>query len=1205
MYIKQVIIQGFRSYRDQTIIDPFSPRHNVVVGRNGSGKSNFFLAIQFVLSDEFSHMGQEERQQLLHEGTGPRVVSAYVEIIFDNADNRIPIEKEEVSLRRVIGSKKDQYFLDKKNVTKADVMNLLESAGFSRSNPYYIVKQGRIMQLAVAKDHERLKLLREVAGTRVYDEKKEQSKSILKESEGNRDKISEMLSYIEGRLETLETEKEELKEYQKLDKDRRCLEYTIHDKELKETKDKLEDLDRNRQGNTDRGRELHDLVRQATDKIEEINKKIKELSDQKNMTEVDKQQVMDEKGDLIKTKTKLELDIRDLEEGVNEDINTRKKNSRDLKKLEELIRNKEAELEEILPEYSEKKATEEDCQSRMNSKEQRREDLYAKQGRGSEFRTKEDRDQWIKKELSSLSKTIKTKQQKVARITDEVKKARDRLQQIEEENRERSDNLEERKSQMEDANAHFRILRTKRDEHNNRRKELWREENAMEQSLQTTKEELGRSERNYRSTMSKAVANGIDSVLKVIAEKNIDGVYGPLIDNFTCEDKFFTAIEVTAGNKLFNIIVDNDKIGAQVLSIMNKQKLPGEVTFMPLNRLKFKDIDYPQSADVIPMISKVKFHPMFKPAMQLAFGKTLICRNMETASQFSKSADLDCVTMEGDQHSRRGALTGGFYDSQKSRLDLQRKLGEAKKKLEEQDQQLKLLKEKITAEEAEVTSIVNELQKVETKQDQLRKTYERQKEDVRHLTSEKEGLERSLQNKENVLHSLQADLSRYEKQAQSLNEELGSELLSQLDLEDQQEVERLNDEILHLQDQIKTAFSRRTELEAQKEALENMLHTNLYKKQEELKASMEEVNSAERQWHLDSKNEELDRCNKTLERTSTRAQDLDSNLDIIKKELQQQQKSLEHWKIEEKEKSDAIQEDSKLMEKAANKRSLLIKKKEECMKKIRDLGSLPAEAFEKYRKVNVKQLWKKLDKCNADLKKYSHVNKKAMDQFVSFSEEKEKFIKRKEELDKAHEAIEDLMEVLEQRKHEAILFTFKQVSHHFSEIFKQLVPSGKATLIMKTDAADSQEDEESVASSQRSSSSQRSMKPIDEFTGISIKISFTGKSAETLEMNQLSGGQKTLVALTLIFAIQKCDPAPFYLFDEIDQALDPQYRSAVAVMIHKLAAKAQFITTTFRPELLESADKFYGVQFKNKVSHILSITKEQAKDFVEDDTTEK
>ena len=131
MYIKQVIIQGFKSYREQTVIEPFDPGHNVVVGRNGSGKSNFFYAIQFVLSDEYSHLRPEQRQALLHEGTGPRVISAYVEIIFDNSDGRLPIDKDEVFLRRVIGSKKDNYFLNKKMVPRSEVMNLLESAGFS------------------------------------------------------------------------------------------------------------------------------------------------------------------------------------------------------------------------------------------------------------------------------------------------------------------------------------------------------------------------------------------------------------------------------------------------------------------------------------------------------------------------------------------------------------------------------------------------------------------------------------------------------------------------------------------------------------------------------------------------------------------------------------------------------------------------------------------------------------------------------------------------------------------------------------------------------------------------------------------------------------------------------------------------------------------------------------------------------------------
>lgn len=154
----------------------------------------------------------------------------------------LQIEKDEVYLRRVIGAKKDQYFLNKKVVPRSEVMNLLESAGFSNSNPYYIVKQGKINQMATAPDAHRLKLLREVAGTRVYDERREESMAILKETEGKIEKIEEFLKTIEDRLSTLEEEKEELKQYQHHDKIRRALEYIIHEVELNENKKKLADV---------------------------------------------------------------------------------------------------------------------------------------------------------------------------------------------------------------------------------------------------------------------------------------------------------------------------------------------------------------------------------------------------------------------------------------------------------------------------------------------------------------------------------------------------------------------------------------------------------------------------------------------------------------------------------------------------------------------------------------------------------------------------------------------------------------------------------------------------------------------------------------------------------------------------------------------------------------------------------------------------
>lgn len=195
-------------------------------------------------------------------------MSAYVEIIFDNSDNRIPFDKTEVSLRRIIGNKKDQYFLDKKMVTKTDVMNLLESAGFSRSNPYYIVKQGKITQLATAPDHQRLKLLREVAGTRVYDERKEESKQIFKESEAKMDQINELLSSIDERLRTLESETKELKEYQKCDRDRRSLEFTIFDRELKDIKRKLDEIKERREQSSVNTLDMRKAAKKCADEIE-------------------------------------------------------------------------------------------------------------------------------------------------------------------------------------------------------------------------------------------------------------------------------------------------------------------------------------------------------------------------------------------------------------------------------------------------------------------------------------------------------------------------------------------------------------------------------------------------------------------------------------------------------------------------------------------------------------------------------------------------------------------------------------------------------------------------------------------------------------------------------------------------------------------------------------------------------------------------
>eukprot|EP00842_Homolaphlyctis_polyrhiza_P003526 jgi/Hompol1/4174/HPOL_003549-RA len=271
------------------------------------------------------------------------------------------------------------------------------------------------------------------------------------------------------------------------------------------------------------------------------------------------------------------------------------------------------------------------------------------------------------------------------------------------------------------------------------------------------------------------------------------------------------------------------------------------------------------------------------------------------------------------------------------------------------------------------------------------------------------------------------------------------------------------------------------------------------------------------------------------------------------------------------------------MDKFMTRRTILQKKKDDALRKIRDLGVLPEEAFEKYVYADENQLVEQLHGVNETLKQFSHVNKKAYEQYSNFAQQKEQLMQRQSELDASDQAINDLIGVLDRRKDEAIQRTFEQVANHFSQVWEQIVPSGRGELVMLRRTDTVEYCKQMIAHGKRGTTQDLSLDPdrreairnsaIEQFTGVAIKVSFNSKTDEGLRMSQLSGGQKSLVALTLIFAIQRSDPAPFYLFDEIDAALDAQYRKAIAEMIHKLSENAQFITTTFRAELLEHANK--------------------------------
>ncbi|KAG9296995.1 hypothetical protein G9A89_008581 [Geosiphon pyriformis] len=454
---------------------------------------------------------------------------------------------------------------------------------------------------------------------------------------------------------------------------------------------------------------------------------------------------------------------------------------------------------------------------------------------------------------------------------------------------------------------------------------------------------------------------------------------------------------------------------------------------------------------------------------------------------------------------------------------------------------------------------------------------------------EEASLKESKANKEKSLHNLQMSIRKLLSQHQAHQEELKTELSSNLTSEEEQILEQLNFSVEQLRKQLADVSTLRSQLETQKNIIENELNANLRRRREELKDQIESLTTKE-DIEVHNVKEELER---TINNMSERSLKIGEELKHYSQELREKNTELESIKNAQREREERMRRYEKEMEKRLSDRTILVKKKEEATKKLRELGTLPDEAFAKHKNTASEKLLKQLHKVRESLKQYSHVNKKAFEQYNNFTKQRDTLTKRKEELDQSKRAISDLIDVLDQRKDEAIERTFKQVAKYFSEVFEKLVPAGRGQLIMQRRLDKDQSDDDDVEREGNEAGS------VDNYTGVAIKVSFNSKTDEGLRMQQLSGGQKSLVALTLIFAIQQCDPAPFYLFDEIDAALDAQYRTAVASMIHELCENGQFITTTFRPEMLANANKFYGVTFSNKVSRVNCITKEDALNFVE------
>nr|KJB55539.1 hypothetical protein B456_009G081300 [Gossypium raimondii] len=1195
MFIKQIIIEGFKSYREQIATEPFSPKVNCVVGANGSGKTNFFHAIRFVLSDLFQNLRSEDRHALLHEGAGHQVLSAFVEIVFDNSDNRIPqVDKEEVRLRRTIGLKKDEYFLDGKHITKTEVMNLLESAGFSRSNPYYVVQQGKIASLTLMKDSERLDLLKEIGGTRVYEERRRESLKIMQETGNKRKQIIQVVQYLDERLKELDEEKEELRKYQQLDKQRKSLEYTIYDKELQDARRKLEEVEEARTKVSEKSSEMYNAVLDSHERFKDLDKKSKDLMKELQGLNKDKEALETKQAEAIKKQTALELDVKDLEERMSGNMQAKEDAVKQLRMLQKEIQESTEELNRIKPLYDNQLKKEENITKGIMEREKQLSILYQKQGRATQFSSKAARDKWLQKEIDDLEQVLYSNSSQEQKLQEEIFGLNEELERLDESIVRRKTEIKELESSI--AKSRFNSQKTERDKLQDERKSLWEKESKLSAEIDKLKAEVEKAEKSLDHATPGDVRRGLNSIRKICREYNIGGVFGPIIELLNCDEKFFTAVEVTAGNSLFHVVVEKDEISTQIIRHLNSLK-GGRVTFIPLNRVKAPHVTYPQSSDVIPLLKKLNFSSKYAPAFAQVFGRTVICRDIDVATRVARTDGLDCITLEGDQVSKKGGMTGGFYDYRRSKLKFMNIITQNTMSINKKEEELKGIGLELQKLEQKITAFVTEQQQLDAKRVLDKSVLEQHKQDIANANKQKQYTSKALENKRKSLADVQMQIDQLRASMAMKRAEMGTELIDHLTPEEKDLLSRLNPEITDLKEQLINCRSDRIETESRKAELETNLTTNLKRQKQELEAI---ISAAEADALLDeaeSKRQELMDANLLVDDATQQLKRVSDRIDELTKQLRGIKDEKNNLKGLEDAYERTLQDEAKELEQLLSKRSNLLAKQEEYSKKIRELGPLSSDAFEMYKRKQIKELQKMLHRCNEQLQQFSHVNKKALDQYVNFTEQREELQKRQAELDSGDEKIKELIEVLDQRKDESIERTFKGVARHFREVFSELVQGGHGHLVMmkKKDGDDDDDDDDGPREADLEGR-------VEKYIGVKVKVSFTGQG-ETQSMKQLSGGQKTVVALTLIFAIQRCDPAPFYLFDEIDAALDPQYRTAVGNMIRRLAdmANTQFITTTFRPELVKVADHIYGVTHKNRVSRVNVVSKEDALDFIEHD----
>lgn len=1187
MYLKSIEVQGFKSFANKIVFD-FHNGITGIVGPNGSGKSNVADAVRWVLGEQSAkQLRGAKMEDVIFAGTQNRkpVGFAYVAITLDNSDHALPVEYDEVTVsRRVYRSGESEYKINGHSCRLRDVTEMFYDTGIGKEG-YSIIGQGQIDKILSGKPDERRELFDEAAGIVKFKRRKSAAIKKLENERSNLVRVNDILSELEKQVGPLKQQSEKAKEYlnyktdlKKYDVNAFLLETDRIRKETAELNGRLKIVDDDLEDSKSEYDNTKSEYEAAENQLNDINAQIDENSQTVSALELENQKLQGEIN-VFTEQIKTFNANKQLHSERLLDIEKDKQNKNNsVKELREQYNNLNTELSE----YNDKLAAINDTAKALNAEIE---------GISGQI---DNRQNSIYDNLTEQS-TIKAENQKFVTM----------LEQLEIKKSELTSHIIKGKS---DESAQKQVIKSLTAELDNAVGKLEDINNSIEESntsvtqlkaeIAEKNSELDKLTQNYHREKSRLESliniteryDGYGNSIKKIMElkDSNPGILGVIADIVKVEKQYETAIETALGGTIQNIVTDKEATAKELIGYLKQNKL-GRATFLPLNAIHARNtleneacINEKGVIGVASNLVRVSFE--YEGLAKYLLGRILVVDNIDNALLIAKKYKytLRIVTLEGEQLNPGGSMTGGAFRNSSNLLGRRREIEELKQSVSNTNKQ-------ITQEKAAVADLRNQVAKYREALDSYNKL-------LRETHIRKNTIDVNLKQADLKLSEIIASYGDDIKEQASIDSEIlkisesRNQVSGNLNLLDNQN-EAARKEIENLG---KTLEAKKSEEAAVALKIENLKisHSSI-----EQKASFINENIERLCKELDNLEEEKTSIQEKISETKELVSAKQADIELVKNSIEESERKITAIgeKLEDlraaKEKVNASHKEFFKKREELNEKIILLEKDSMRLHNQYDrleesYDSLVDYMWNEYELTysyalelksdelnNINDIRKQINILKAAIKKLGDVNVNAIEEYKSVSERYEFMKTQHDDMIEAEESLMKVIEELDEGMRTQFTAKFEEIKVEFDKVFKELFGGGRGTIELV-------EGEDILEA------------------GILIISQPPGKKLQN--MMQLSGGEKALTAIALLFAIQNLKPSPFCLLDEIEAALDDSNVGRYANYLHKLTKHTQFIVITHRRGTMSAADRLYGITMQEKgVSTLVSV------DLIENDLNDR